>query len=160
LAAESTMIVHCAASVSFGLSLDEARAINVAGTRRMLKLAGRARELGVLARYAQVSTTYVAGTHAGRFYEYDLDVGQSFHNPYEQSKFEAERLIHSHPDLPFTILLDRLRRRRHPSAVRLHRRDPADLLPHRRHGGEHDRGDRPPREPLLPATSAAAAVGG
>jgi thioester reductase-like protein len=104
LAAESTMIVHCAASVSFGLSLEEARAINVEGTRRMLELASRSHELGVLERYAQVSTAYVAGTHAGRFCEYNLDVGQSFHNSYEQSKFEAEQLIHSHPGLPFTIL--------------------------------------------------------
>ena len=104
LAAESTMIVNCAASVSFGLSLDEARAINVEGTRRMLELADRSHELGVLERYAQVSTAYVAGTHAGRFYENDLNVGQSFHNSYEQSKFEAERLIRAHPDLPFTIL--------------------------------------------------------
>ncbi len=104
LADESTMIVHCAASVSFGLSLDDARAINVAGTRRMLELAGRAQEIGVLERYAQVSTAYVAGTHAGRFYERDLDVGQSFNNSYEQSKFESEQLVRSHPDLPFTIL--------------------------------------------------------
>ncbi|HEY4827613.1 MAG TPA: SDR family oxidoreductase [Solirubrobacteraceae bacterium] len=104
LAAESTMIIHCAASVSFGLSLEEARAINVAGTRRMLALAGRAQELGGLERYAQVSTAFVAGTHAGRFHECDLDVGQSFHNSYEQSKFESEQLVRSHPELPFTIL--------------------------------------------------------
>ena len=104
LAAQSTMIVHCAASVSFGLSLDEARAVNVEGTRRMLQLAGRAQQLGVLERYAQVSTAYVAGTHAGRFYESDLDVGQSFHNSYEQSKFESEQLVRSQPGLPFTIM--------------------------------------------------------
>jgi len=104
LAAESTMIVHCAASVSFGLSLEEARAINVEGTRRMLELAGRAQELGGLERYAQVSTAYVAGTHAGRFFESDLDVGQSFNNSYEQSKFESECLVRSQPDLPFTVL--------------------------------------------------------
>ena len=103
LAAESAMIVHCAASVSFGLSLDEARAINVEGTRRMLELAGRARALGVLERYAQVSTAYVAGTHAGRFSEHDLDVGQGFNNSYEQSKFESEQLVRSRPELPFTI---------------------------------------------------------
>ena len=70
----------------------------------MLELAGRAQQLGVLERYAQVSTAYVAGTHAGRFYERDLDVGQSFNNSYEQSKFESEQLVRSHPDLPFTIL--------------------------------------------------------
>jgi long-chain acyl-CoA synthetase len=103
LAAESTMIVHCAASVSFALSLDEARAINVEGTRRMLELAGRAQALGGLERYAQVSTAYVAGTHAGRFSECDLDVGQGFNNSYEQSKFESEQLVRSCPDLPFTI---------------------------------------------------------
>ncbi len=104
LAAQSTMIVHCAASVSFGLSLDEARAVNVEGTRRMLQLAGRAQQLGVLERYGQVSTAYVAGTHAGRFFESDLDVGQSFHNSYEQSKFESEQLVRSQPGLPFTIM--------------------------------------------------------
>jgi long-chain acyl-CoA synthetase len=103
LAAESTMIVHCAASVSFGQSLDEARAINVEGTRRMLDLAGRAKALGGLERYAQVSTAYVAGTHAGRFSECDLDVGQGFNNSYEQSKFESEQLVRSCPYLPFTI---------------------------------------------------------
>jgi len=104
LAAASTMIMHCAASVSFGLSLEEARAVNVEGTRRMLELAARGQELGVLERYAQVSTAYVAGTHAGRFYECDLDVGQSFNNSYEQSKFESEQLVRSAPGLPFTIL--------------------------------------------------------
>ncbi len=104
LAAESTVIVHCAASVSFGMTLEQARAINVEGTRRMLELGRRAQELGVLERYAQVSTAYVAGTHVGRFYECDLDVGQSFNNSYEQSKFESERLVRSEPDLPFTVL--------------------------------------------------------
>ena len=106
LAAESTTIVHCAASVlQFGMfALEEARAINVAGTRRMLQLAARAQALGVLERYAQVSTAYVAGTHAGPFYECDLDVGQSFNNSYEQSKFESEQLVRSHPGLPFTVL--------------------------------------------------------
>ena len=40
-----------------------------------------------------VSTAYVAGTHPGPFTEDDLEVGQTFRNPYEQSKFEAERLV-------------------------------------------------------------------
>jgi thioester reductase-like protein len=104
LAGETTAIVHGAASVSFGLPLEEARAVNVEGTRRMLELASRGRELGVLERYAQISTAYVAGTHAGRFCESDLDVGQAFNNSYEQSKFEAEQLVRSWHDLPFTIL--------------------------------------------------------
>ncbi len=104
LAAEATTIVHGAASVSFALSLEDARAVNVEGTRRMLELAGRAREQGVLERYAHISTAYVAGNHAGRFCEHDFDLGQGFHNSYEQSKFEAEQLVRSWHDLPFTIL--------------------------------------------------------
>ena len=35
----------------------------------------------------------MAGTHKGEFGEDQLDVGQRFRNPYEQSKFEAERLV-------------------------------------------------------------------
>ena len=105
LAERVTKIVHSAASVSFALPLDEARAINLEGTRRMLELAELARAHGGLECYAHVSTAFVAGDHAGAFAECDADVGQSFHNSYEQSKFEAEQLVRSRPDgLPYTIL--------------------------------------------------------
>ena len=104
LAQRVTKIVHSAASVSFTQPLAEAREINVEGTRRMLEFAQLAQRHGGLERYGHVSTAYVAGTHAGRFAESDLDVGQSFHNAYEQSKFEAEQLVRSHDGLPFTIL--------------------------------------------------------
>jgi thioester reductase-like protein len=97
-------IIHSAASVSFSLPLDEARLINVEGTRRMLELAERAQALGGLHRYAHVSTAYVAGTHDGAFRECDHDLGQAFRNSYEQSKFEAERLVRQRSDLPTTIL--------------------------------------------------------
>jgi thioester reductase-like protein len=104
LARRVDTIVHSAASVSFALPLAEARAINLAGTSHVLELAELAREQGRLERYAHISTAYVAGTHAGRFAESDLDVGQQFRNSYEQSKFEAEQLVRAHPELPFTIL--------------------------------------------------------
>lgn len=97
-------IIHCAASVSFSLSLEESRAINVAGTMRMLELAELCRDRGGLGRFAYVSTAYVAGTHAGEFREDQLEVGQEFRNPYERSKFEAERLVRSYRDrLPIQI---------------------------------------------------------
>ena len=104
LAGRVSKIVHSAASVSFTLPLDEARAINVEGTRRMLEFAELACERGGLERYGHVSTAYVAGTHSGRFTESDHDVGQGFHNSYEQSKFEAERLVRDHGGVPFTIM--------------------------------------------------------
>jgi thioester reductase-like protein len=98
-----TTIVHSAASVSFSLPLAEAREINVAGTRRILELAELAHTRGGLECYGHVSTAYVAGNHAGRFCERDLDLGQSFHNSYEQSKFEAEQLVRR-AGLPSKIL--------------------------------------------------------
>lgn len=85
-----TEIIHGAASVSFDLTLERSRAVNVAGTGRMLQLAAR---LPRLRRFTYVSTAYVAGAHRGTFAEDDLDVGQRFRNPYEQSKFEAEQVV-------------------------------------------------------------------
>jgi long-chain acyl-CoA synthetase len=87
LVAETTSIVHCAASISFDLPLEEARTINTEGTKRLLSLAAELEDLG---RVVHVSTAYVGGRHPGTFTEDDLDVGQEFRNSYEQSKFEAE----------------------------------------------------------------------
>lgn len=104
LAARVTDIIHCAASVSFALPLEESREINVAGTRRLLELGALCRDRGGLRQFSYVSTAYVAGTHAGEFREDQLDVGQDFRNAYERSKFEAERLVQSHRDrLPIQV---------------------------------------------------------
>jgi thioester reductase-like protein len=99
-------IVHSAASVAFNLPLDRARDINVDGTRRMLELAAACQERGGLRRFSHISTAYVAGSHQGEFGEDDYDVGQSFRNTYEQSKWEAEGLVREHRQrgLPVTIL--------------------------------------------------------
>lgn len=101
-----TDVIHAAASVSFTLPLEEARAINVEGTRRLLDRAARCASSGSgLRRFAHVSTAYVAGTHRGRFREDDHDVGQGFHNTYEQTKWEAERLVRAQAErLPVQVL--------------------------------------------------------
>jgi thioester reductase-like protein len=104
IAGRVDQIIHSAASVSFGLPLEESRRINLEGTRRVLELAELAQQRGGLKRYAHVSTAYVAGTHSGRFQEDDHDVGQEFRNSYEQSKFEAEGLVRAKRELPTTIL--------------------------------------------------------
>jgi thioester reductase-like protein len=103
IAERTSTIVHSAASVSFTLSLSEARAINLEGTRRMLALAELADRRGGLDCYGQVSTAFVAGDHRGRFAETDLNVGQQFHNSYEQSKFESELLVAA-TDLPTRVM--------------------------------------------------------
>jgi long-chain acyl-CoA synthetase len=96
-------VVHCAASISFTLELEDARRINVEGTREILRLAAEARDYGSLDRVVHVSTAYVAGDRDGRARERQSDVGQEFRNTYEQSKLEAERLVHD-SGLPAAIL--------------------------------------------------------
>src|SRR4051812_4493510 len=86
-------VLHAAACVRFDQTLDEARAVNVAGTARMLELARALHARSPLRRYVQVSTAYVAGDSTGRFGEGDRRIGQRFRNAYEQSKLEAEELV-------------------------------------------------------------------
>ncbi|MGI8624090.1 MAG: SDR family oxidoreductase [Solirubrobacteraceae bacterium] len=95
-----TDIVHSAADVAFDRPLADARAINVGGAERMAELGIRAPRLR---RYVHVSTAYVAGTHAGRFAEDELDMGQAFRNSYEQSKYEAEKLVRA-AELPLRVV--------------------------------------------------------
>jgi thioester reductase-like protein len=90
LAKRTVGVIHGAASVSFSLPIDKARAINVEGTRRMLDLARAAK-----APIDYIGTAYVAGERHGLVLESELDCGQRFHNSYEQSKLEAEQLVHA-----------------------------------------------------------------
>jgi nucleoside-diphosphate-sugar epimerase len=95
-----TTIVHCAASVSFTMPLDQARAINVEGTKRLLDAAA---SLPSLKRFVHVSTAYVGGTCPGTFGEGDLDVQQGFRNTYERTKHEAEHVVRA-SGLPVTVV--------------------------------------------------------
>jgi thioester reductase-like protein len=102
LSREVGTVLHCAASVSFDLPLAESRSVNVEGTRRMLDFA---RSCTRLERFSYVSTAYVAGEPGRLFREDELAVGQSFRNPYERSKFEAELAVRSEGSgLPLQIL--------------------------------------------------------
>jgi long-chain acyl-CoA synthetase len=100
LAGRVDRVVHCAASISFALPLEEAREINVMGTRRVLELA---RAMPQLERLVHVSTAYVAGRRPGLFRETDADGGE-FRNTYEQTKLEAEQVVRLAADLPAVIV--------------------------------------------------------
>ncbi len=105
VAGQVSEIVHGAASVSFELPLGASLTVNVEGTRRVLAFAELCALEGGLRRFTYISTAYVAGLHRGRFGEDDLDVGQRFRNPYEQSKFEAEMVVRETADrLPITVV--------------------------------------------------------
>ncbi len=76
--------------------------INVDGTRNILDFA---EACPGLERLQYISTCYVSGRFAGIFREEDLDVGQSFNNYYEETKFLAEVDVQSRmrQGLPATI---------------------------------------------------------
>ncbi len=101
---KATHIVHMAARTCFDGTLEEARAHNVDGVRRMLEVARVAHAHGHLQSFVHVSTAYVAGARTDTVSADDLDPRGAFRNVYEQSKAEAEALVNAARDeLPCTI---------------------------------------------------------
>jgi len=91
IASSADEVWHAAALLSFRTGhRDDIFRVNVGGTRHILDLVARTRTQ----RLQHVSTAYVAGTRTGLVLESETDVGQAFRNPYEESKCQAERLIH------------------------------------------------------------------
>ena len=96
----ATELYHLAAIYDLGVERAPAERVNVAGTERVLEFADRA----AVERLHYVSTCYVSGRHDGVFGPDDLDVGQSFNNHYEATKFEAEVAVQERMDsVPTTI---------------------------------------------------------
>ncbi len=92
LSAETTRVIHSAATVRFDHSLDEARRVNLGGTRIILDFAAGASQLQ---SFSYVGTAYVAGNRSGLVREDELAVGQGYRNTYEQSKAESEAFVQS-----------------------------------------------------------------
>jgi len=74
---------HCAASLSFQQEgREEIFRMNAGGTRNVLELVERTPRR----RLQHVSTAYIAGNRSDLVLETEIDVGQDFKNPYEESK--------------------------------------------------------------------------
>lgn len=102
LARRATRIIHCAAAARFDLDIDDARRINVGGTRNMLDLA---RACSSLEKFDYIGTAYVCGDRSGTILEDELDTGQEHRNTYERSKMEAEKLVReSFGEMPVTVM--------------------------------------------------------
>ena len=98
---EVTQIFHLAAISYLGMPRSAARRVNVDGTRNVLELASDCKHLKRLNHF---STCYVSGDRVGVIAEDELERGQRFRNAYEETKFEAEKLVQAAtPRLPITI---------------------------------------------------------
>ena len=90
---ETEEIFHCAAAITFNLSLKVLNKINVDGTRNVLNFSVNCLNLK---KANHLSTAYVCGDYTGIFTERNLNVGQKFNSNYEQSKFKSEKLAHAY----------------------------------------------------------------
>lgn len=99
-----THIIHGAATIRFDHPLDEARAINCGGTRRVLELGLHCARRGSLERFIYIGTSSVSGRRSGTIYEHELEMGQEFFNTYEHSKCESERLVREAADRLPTVV--------------------------------------------------------
>lgn len=97
------VIFNNAAVTELVLPLKEIRKINVEGTKKVLDFALLCNQNGKIKKIYHTSTAYIVGTRVCSFKEEDLDVGQNFNNTYEQSKFEAEKLIYSYREKGLNI---------------------------------------------------------
>jgi thioester reductase-like protein len=100
LARNCTQVVHGAASVAFRSTANgDPWATNADGTGRLLEWCA---SVGIR-EFHHISTAFVCGDRAGPILEDELDCRQGFHNAYERSKFEAERLVRNAGNLRATI---------------------------------------------------------
>lgn len=93
-------VFHLAAGFALKPEGDALERMNVGGTRALIAWL-RSREFaGVL---HHVSSIAVAGDHPGTLGEDELELGQTLHHPYHQSKYTAEQLVRGLEDMRWRI---------------------------------------------------------
>lgn len=90
---ETQEAFHCAALTKLNSSLENSQKVNVEGTKNVLELCYDWNNYGKLKKVNHISTIFIYGDSQNIFQENNLDVGQKFNTFYEQTKFEAEKLI-------------------------------------------------------------------
>lgn len=95
LRARVETVINCAGDTSFFPEAAAAsRAVLIDGPLALLE----SLRPGRLRRWLHVSTAYVCGQRSGTVFEHEIDVGQSFHNPYEELKLRAEKALRGRCD--------------------------------------------------------------
>jgi thioester reductase-like protein len=98
---EVTELWHLAAVSTLAGAREESRRVNVEGTRNVLELA---RDCRRLRRMCHFSSAFVSGDREGVVCEDELDAGQAFRSAYEETKYQAEKLVRrAAKDLPVVI---------------------------------------------------------
>lgn len=98
-------IIHCAGDVSFNQQArDQVMRTNIEGTRNILQFA---RDCLHLQGFAHVSTAYVCGNAVGELFEDDLELGQQFGTPYEESKYLAECVVREYQAMGLPTIIFR-----------------------------------------------------
>ncbi len=101
IAKEVSVVHHMAGMGLPGASKDQIQKVHLLGTRRILEVAG---EIQNLRRFCHYSTAQVAGTREGVILERELDMGQRFHNDFEEVRFRSEKIVQGMSGkLPITI---------------------------------------------------------
>lgn len=98
---EATEVWHLAAVYDLAVPELIATRVNVEGTRNVLDLCESLRKLEQLVYF---STCYVSGTRSGFILESELEMGQSFKNHYESTKFKAEILVRQRSSVPAVVI--------------------------------------------------------
>ncbi len=99
-----THIIHTAADLRLDAPIEELRRTNLRGIEHVLELAQAVQADHGLARFAHVSTAYVAGGRSGPVPEGALTDAYGFSSAYELSKYEGERLVQAARDrLPISV---------------------------------------------------------
>lgn len=94
--------IHHMAQVSYlGADAELTTRVNVGAAREILEVAELCPSLQCLVHH---STALVSGDRRGLVLEDELDKGQSFRNPVEESMARAERILRAHPKLPIAIV--------------------------------------------------------
>lgn len=97
-----THVFHLAAIYDLAVPRELAFRVNVDGTRNVNEWV---KSLKNIQRYTYFSTAYVGGKREGMLYESELIKPPAFKNFYEETKYEAEVLVHAlKAEVPVTII--------------------------------------------------------
>lgn len=96
-----THCIHLAALYDLTAAYSPSYSCNVLGTEHVIKFVKTCKNIK---RFGYFSTAYVSGNDKGKIIESSLSEPAGFRNYYEQTKYEAERMVWMYMDeLPITI---------------------------------------------------------